>query len=71
MRQVHAEAAQDRETLRISLDTKAKVKIGEFSRGGVARGLQFVRAADHDMQPDAVLAVLDFNGELNKNTGKR
>jgi hypothetical protein len=32
------------------------VKIGEFSRGGVARGQEAVRAADHDMHPDAVLA---------------
>jgi Rhodopirellula transposase DDE domain len=38
------------------LDTKAKVKIGEFSRGGAARGQQSVCAADHDMHPDAVLA---------------
>lgn len=38
------------------MDTKAKVKIGEFSRRGVARGQQAVRAADHDMHPDAVLA---------------
>jgi hypothetical protein len=42
--------------LRVSLDTKAKVKIGAFSRGGVARGQQAVRAADHDMHPEAVLA---------------
>lgn len=41
--------------MRISLDTKAKVKIGEFSRGGVARGQQAVAALDHDMHPDAVL----------------
>jgi hypothetical protein len=32
------------------------VKIGEFSRGGVARGAAAVRAADHDLHPDAVLA---------------
>jgi len=32
------------------------VKIGEFSRGGVARGQEAVRAADHDMHPEAVLA---------------
>jgi hypothetical protein len=31
------------------------VKIGEFSRGGVARGQAAVQAADHDMHPDAVL----------------
>ncbi len=56
MRQVHIQAAENPETLRISLDTKAKVKVGEFSRGGEARGQQSVRAADHDMHPDAVLA---------------
>jgi Rhodopirellula transposase DDE domain len=32
------------------------VKIGEFSRGGVARGQKAVRAADHDMHPEAILA---------------
>jgi hypothetical protein len=32
------------------------VKIGEFSRGGVARGRKAVCAADHDMHPQAVLA---------------
>jgi hypothetical protein len=55
LRQVHQQAAQQPETLRISLDTKAKVKIGAFSRGGVARGQQAVAALDHDMHPDAVL----------------
>ncbi|MEX0642658.1 MAG: hypothetical protein WD468_08145 [Pirellulales bacterium] len=69
LRQVHSQAAQEPETLRISLDTKAKVKIGEFSRGGVARGADAVRAADHDMHPDAVLAPADIlevaAGQLN------
>ena len=32
------------------------MKIGEFSRLGMSRGAQAVRAADHDMGPDAVLA---------------
>jgi hypothetical protein len=32
------------------------VKIGEFSRGGVARGRALVRAVDHDLHPDAILA---------------
>jgi Rhodopirellula transposase DDE domain len=31
------------------------VKVGEFARGGLARGQQPVRAADHDLHPDAVL----------------
>ena len=51
------------------MDTKAKVKIGEFSRGGVARGADAVQAADHDMHPDAVLApagILEVAaGQLN------
>jgi transposase len=45
------------------------VKIGEFSRRGVARGRESVRAADHDMHPDAVLApagILEVAGnQLN------
>lgn len=45
------------------------MKIGEFSRGGVARGKKSVRAADHDMDPDAVLApagILEVaSGQLN------
>jgi transposase len=50
--------------LRISLDTKAKVKIGEFSRGGQARGVEPVKAVDHDMSHDALLVpfgVLELN----------
>lgn len=35
------------------MDTKAKVKIGPFSRGGQARTL--LKAADHDMHPEALL----------------
>jgi transposase len=45
------------------------VKIGAFSRRGVARGRESVRAADHDMHPDAVLApagILEVAGhQLN------
>lgn len=56
MKLVHSQAAEASDTLRISVDTKAKVKIGEFSRGGMARGKEAVRAADHDMRPTALLA---------------
>jgi len=31
------------------VDTKATINLGPFSRGGLSRGLQAVRAADHDM----------------------
>jgi transposase len=41
--------------LRISLDTKAKVKIGPFSRGGRSRGAAAVQAADHDMGAKVIL----------------
>jgi hypothetical protein len=43
------------DSLRISIDTKAKVKVGEFSRGGEARGAEATKAQDHDLQPVAQL----------------
>jgi len=39
--------------IRLSIDTKANVNIGPFSRGGYSR--QGVQACDHDFQPDTVL----------------
>jgi hypothetical protein len=44
-----ADSAED--TVRISLDAKATVKVGPFSRGGKSRVA--VAAADHDFQPEA------------------
>ena len=45
------------------------MKVGAFSRGGLARGCEAVRAADHDMHPDAILApagILEVEaGQLN------
>ena len=35
--------------MRISIDTKATVKVGEYSRGGCSRGRVTVKALDHDM----------------------
>ncbi len=49
--QVHRlnqEADEDAHTLRVSIDTKAVVKIGEFSRGGKSR--TDPKACDHDME---------------------
>lgn len=43
-------ADADPETHRISMDTKATVNIGEYSRHGKSRGLKPVKALDHDMQ---------------------
>jgi hypothetical protein len=46
---VHEDAAASRDTLRLSVDAKATVKIGPFSRGGYSRtGNQ---GADHDFEP--------------------
>jgi Rhodopirellula transposase DDE domain len=51
---VHTQAqAEGAQTLRLSLDSKAAVPIGPFSRGGYSRtGTQ---GADHDFKPDGVL----------------
>lgn len=38
--------------LRVSVDTKATVGLGPFSRRGKARGLKAVAAQDHDLAPD-------------------
>ncbi len=44
---------QAEKVLRISLDTKATVKVGPFSRGGYSR--QGEEASDHDFKPEATL----------------
>ena len=54
------------ESLRISIDGKAKLKIGDFSRGGKSRKKEAVKASDHDMNPLAKLAPF---GILNVLTG--
>lgn len=45
----NAAADADPECIRISIDTKATVCVGEYSRGGKSRGLEPVKALDHDM----------------------
>ena len=50
---VNQTADQDEGVLRISLDTKATVKVGPFSRGGYSR--QGENACDHDFQPETTL----------------
>ena len=50
--------------MRISIDTKAKVAVGDFSRGGEARSVETVKALDHDMAPEALLVpfgILELN----------
>jgi len=50
---VNAEADTDETVLRLSLDAKASVWVGDYSRGGRSRVI--VKAADHDFKPDAKL----------------
>ncbi len=50
---MHAEAAEDPHTVRISMDAKATVNLGAFSRGGKSRIP--TEAVDHDFQPEARL----------------
>jgi hypothetical protein len=53
LKELHAEADTADDVLRLSLDTRASVKIGLFSRGG--RSWVKVAAADHDFKPQATL----------------
>jgi transposase len=53
LQQVNAQADADETVLRLSLDAKAAVWVGDYSRRGQARVL--VKAADHDFQPTAKL----------------
>lgn len=53
---MNREADESENQLRLSADTKATVKIGEFSRGGTCRVK--VAALDHDYQADATLAPI-------------
>jgi len=50
---VHAQAATEPQTLRLSLDSKAPVLIGPFSRGGYSR--TGTTAVDHDFKPEGAL----------------
>ena len=51
--EVHAEADKDETVMRISMDAKATIPIGLFSRNGKTRVV--VKAMDHDFKPDETL----------------
>lgn len=53
LRQVNPEADRANDMLRISIDAKATVHIGPFSRRG--KGRTKTKAADHDFKPEATL----------------
>lgn len=61
----HKLADTDPKVLRLSIDTKAKVAIGNLSRGGKARVLEPLQADDHDHYQQATLVpfgILDVLG---------
>jgi hypothetical protein len=53
LKEVHEQAASDPQTLRLSLDSKAAVLIGPFSRGGYSR--TGTEAVDHDFKAEGAL----------------
>jgi len=53
MSEVNELAKADPGILRISKDTKARVKVGEFARGGRSRA--HIAALDHDYTPETIL----------------
>lgn len=53
LHQKHTEAREDETILRISIDAKATIPIGSFSRGGQSRVV--VRGSDHDFASDEKL----------------
>lgn len=53
------------DSLRISMDVKNKVKVGDFSRNGEIRAAEAPQAWDHDLNPEAQLVPL---GILNLHT---
>ena len=68
----HAASAKDPSVLRLSIDSKAKVKIGNLSRNGKARALEAPKADDHDEHWDAVLVpfgILDVVFSLTSSNG--
>ena len=63
--QCNAASDEDPQSLRISVDTKAKVKIGELSRDGKDRTQESRKAHDHDTEIKASLVpvgILDVKG---------
>jgi hypothetical protein len=57
---INAESDAREDSLRISIDGKAKLKIGDFSRGGVSRAREPVKALDHDFDSKKNLFPLAY-----------
>ncbi len=67
VRQENRAADDDPDVIRISMDAKAKVAVGDFSRDGGSRGAEATKAWDHDPEPDQKLVpqgILDLTSCL-------
>lgn len=64
--EANKESDENPKSLRISIDAKAKLHIGNFSKGGKSRDIESKKAEDHEMNPDAKLVPY---GILNVLTG--
>lgn len=53
--EANRQSDDDPESIRISIDAKAKVDIGDFSRNGKSRDKHAKQASDHDMNPKCKL----------------
>ena len=56
---INAEADETPGVLRLSIDAKAAIKVGPFSRGGRNRRQQ--KACDHDFAPTCILQLVGIN----------
>jgi hypothetical protein len=65
--QINQTSDANPKSLRLSIDSKAKVKIGNLSRNGKTRALEANKADDHDSEWHAVLVPF---GILNLNNDK-
>lgn len=63
LKEIHDKAKDQDNVVRLSFDTKDRVKIGEFSRGGASRVV--VKAADHDFSKKFVtpFGILDVKAD--------
>jgi transposase len=61
---VHKESKEDESILRISMDAKDKVRMGEFSRGGSSRII--TKGLDHDFYDETITPFGLFLPEFNK-----
>jgi len=66
VRRENQAADDDPEVVRISMDAKAKVDVGDFSRDGQSRGAEATKAWDHDPEPEKKLVP---HGILNVTAG--